>query len=567
MKKQMFMAAATIMAIVAAVLPGLAQTNLGADCGCPPVGSRPNVNLSTLAVNGGANDGSLTANNTILDCSKTWILDKRIYVDTLKTLTILPGTLVKAISTGDPTTEVALTISRGAKIYASGTATCPIVFTAQADPMDGSYAIGNIGKWGGICIAGRAQNNLTLAGNGPFTPGAAGKVAVADGIGVFEGFNVNNKRVQFGNPPAQFDNNDNSGVLRYVSIRYSGSIFALGAEINAISFGSVGRGTTVENVEVVSCADDAFEFYGGTVNIKNCAALFNNDDMLDYDLGWVGGCQFMFVLKNVNGPTTSPDSDNGIEADGDDQKTSLTPRSHPIIANLTMIGNSKSSITVDGSGVAAIRAKELTEGEIYNSIFANFRFGLCLTKSLGTRAVGPATINGVPSEAYHNWATTGGNNTQKLKVKCNTFVNMFNKTLALENNGTGTIVASDSIQFYGPDLNTKVTSLPGFDFTFTSSGNTFSAKPDPTPNPGISNAGCTVPTLQSSYGASNFFKTVTYRGAFDPNGENWLTDWTYASLLGATRGLQACPTDINKDGVTDNVDFLQLLGQFGQSCN
>ena len=68
-----------------------AQTNLGADCGCPPVASRPTVLLTTLA---GA-EGQLLAKNTILTCDKTWILDDKIYVDSLKSLTIQPGTVIK----------------------------------------------------------------------------------------------------------------------------------------------------------------------------------------------------------------------------------------------------------------------------------------------------------------------------------------------------------------------------------------------------------------------------------------------------------------------------------------
>src|SRR3954462_10767006 len=86
---------ATALLAVAAIAPGFAQSNLGSACGCPPVASRPNVLLSTIATNGGSGDGNLTATNTILGCDKNWILDKKIYVVNGKTLTIEPGTVIK----------------------------------------------------------------------------------------------------------------------------------------------------------------------------------------------------------------------------------------------------------------------------------------------------------------------------------------------------------------------------------------------------------------------------------------------------------------------------------------
>ena len=534
-----------------------AQSNLGANCGCPtPVSSRPTVLLSTLATNGGAGDGQLLANNTILDCSKTWILDKKIYVPNGKVLTIQPGTVIKGRFRSTPDSSVALTVERGGKIFASGNPDCQIVFTAEADNLDGSYPISNTGKWGGICIAGKASNNLTLAANGPFQPGVGdGKIAVADGLGTFEGFASSNSKDQFGvnlTAGESFDDNDNSGILRYVSIRHSGAILQVGGELNALSLGSVGRGTTIDHIEIVSCADDGIEFWGGTVNVKYASMLFSNDDMFDWDDGYSGKAQFIFGMKTDN--TASVDADNGFEMDADDQKSNNTPRSHPVIYNVTMIGNNKTTLTSDGSGLAAIEAKELTEGEIYNSIFANWRYGLNLIKSLGTRTG--------TSEAYHNWSATAGNGSQSLKIKCNTFVNAFQKAIAIDKNGTGTATAADSIQFFTTDLNTAVATLPGFDYNFTvnNTTNTFSVKPDVVPNPAISTTGCPVPAVDG------FFTQTNYRGAFASSGKNWLSDWSYAQIINVTPGLQPCPTDINADGITNNVDFLLLLGQFNQSC-
>ena len=164
--------------------------------------------------------------------------------------------------------------------------------------------------------------------------------------------------------------------------------------------------------------------------------------MLDYDLGWRGKCQFFFGMKNdgISAGQASPDNDNGIEADADDNKVNSTPRSHPVIYNVTLIGNSKVTGTSDNSGIAAIQAKELTEGEIYNSIFANWRNGLNLVKSLGTGRAYPT------GESWNNWFATGttgsvssGNGSQSLKVKCNHFVNATNPlTVGASSGAAGT---------------------------------------------------------------------------------------------------------------------------------
>lgn len=540
---------------------GFAQTNLGSDCGCPPVSSRTTVLLSTLAVNGGANDGKLTASNTILDCSKTYILDKKIYVDSGKVLTVQPGTLIKgrAYSTADSAT--ALTVMRYAKIFANGTPTCPIVFTAEADPMDGSYSITNRGKWGGICIAGRASNNLLLSNNGPFQAGVGdGRIAVANGLGTFEGFASSNSRDQFGanlTAGESFDDNDNSGILSYVSIRFAGAILQVGGELNALSLGSVGRGTTIDHIEVVSCDDDGVELWGGTVNLKYIASLFGNDDMFDFDDGWSGKAQFLFGMKSSTADTlTSKDADNGFECDADDQKSNNIPRSHPVIYNATIIGNNKTFRSSDNSGIAGIMAKELTEGEFYNSVYTNFRFGFNVIKALGTRTG--------TSEAYHNWATTGGNGTSSLKVKCNTFGNVTYpfRVDASATSSAGTFLSTDTAQFFTTDLNITTGTIPGMSSSWAMNATTNAVTSQLTvrPNPALSITGCPVAPVDG------FFIPAPYRGAFAPTGKNWLSEFSMSAILSAVNGTQSCPTDLNADGVTNNVDFLQLLGKFNQSC-
>ena len=556
---------------VAAIAPSFGQgnLNLGAACGCPPVNQRTTVLLSSLpgytAING-TYGGELTS-GAVLTCDKTYIIDVKIYVDSLQTLTIAPGTILKGRvapdlvatpGTPDPAKASALVISRGAKIIADGSADCQIIFTAEADPMDGTYPVSNIGKWGGLTLLGTASNNLLYTPNGPFVPGGTGKLAVANGLGTVEGFATSNHQNQYGvnlTAGQSFNDNDNSGILRYVSVRHSGAILAAGAEINGITLGSVGRGTTLEHIEIVSCADDNVEFFGGTANIKYLSTIFGNDDMFDYDLGWTGKAQFIFGMKSDL--TSSPDSDNGFEADSDDQKSNATLKSIPVIYNVTMIGNAKTTNTPggDNTGMFAIAAKELTGGEFYNSVFANFKNGFNTVKALGTRTG--------TSESYHNWSATAGNGTNILKVKCNTFVGVTNPLTV--GGSAANVLQIDTDQF-AADGNVIVAgnTLPGFDYAYTinTTTNAITVKNDLTPNPALSVAGCPTAPVDGFYRAAN------YRGAFSSNAnENWLSDWSYSHILGATKGLAACPTDINVDGKTNVNDFLQLVNEFGKDCN
>jgi len=567
---------------------------LGASCGCPAVSTRPEVIVSSMAgytAVSGTYGGELTT-GAAFTCDKTYILDKKIYIPGGQVLTIEPGTVIKGAVNAVPAEATALVIERGGKIIASGTESCPIVFTAYADAVNGTYPIANKGMWGGVVLLGKASNNLSLAENGPFVVGGtSGKLAAADGLGVVEGFATNNYQDRYGVNTStavvagelssqSFDDNDNSGILRYVSIRHAGAILAVGAEINGLTLGSVGRGTTIEHLEIVSCADDNIEFFGGTVNVKYVTTLFGNDDMFDWDLGWSGNAQFLFGMKSDL--TSSLDNDNGFESDGDDGKSYSTPFSNPTIYNVTLVGNAKTPGNSDNSALAAINAKEFTKGSIYNSVFANFRNGFNMAKSVSSTSTVPVVgsrtyVEG--GDAWHNWSnnpsspalatSSTGNGTLSLKVKCNTFVGMTNAlTTGASSSSAGTVLATttaDYIQFTQTDKNDVVAgnTLPGFNYNFTvnTATNVFSVKNDVVPNPALSTVGC--PTAP----VNGFFEPANYRGAFSSTGDNWLSDWSYSALLNSTNGVAACPTDLNYDGVTDVNDFLIFGPAFGTSCN
>lgn len=551
MKKQFFKTAVLFAVTAFSTFTGSAQVNNGADCGCPPVASRPTVNLSTKGTYVGLpNDYELNAETTILRCDTTYLLDHKIYIPTGKNLVIEPGTVIKGVYQSDPTLATSLIAEVGGKLIAQGTESCPIIFTSTSDDLTGSYGIVNRGRWGGIVMLGRATNNLTLAKNGP---AGVGKLCVSDGIGYMEGYNSSNTRNNHGKLSGSFDDNDCSGVLSYVSIRYAGAILnGAGNELNSLSLGSVGRGTTIDHVEIVSGDDDGIELFGGTVNLRHVAMLFGADDMLDWDLGWSGNVQFMFGLKTSD-TTQCPSADHGFEADADDNSSCNTPRSHPLIYNATVIGSQIDYISNgDNSGRFAIQAKELTEGEVYNSIFTSFMAGLNMTK---TPSSARNTNCGI--EAYNNWISGS------LKVACNTFVGC-KDGLAVDRapNGAG-LTAADSTKFFTTDANSVVSSVSGLNGTWAMNGTTNSVTTpfDAVPNPALSTT-CTPPS-------NGFFKNVGYKGAFG-DGDNWLAKWSFMSILGVSSGdgfsVNGCPTDINDDGTTNNADFLELLGKFNQTC-
>lgn len=506
-----------------------AQNDLGASCGCPPVASRPTLNLSTKA----DGDGNLNAVSTVLSCDTVYILNDKIYVGDGKNITIAPGTVLKGAAgvAGDAN---ALIVSRGGKIFAPGTRECPIVFTATADPMNGTYGITNKGKWGGVVLLGKARNNLTATG-GPQSTGV-------EGVGFVEGFPSAEPRNSFGMPTGMANDNDNSGIMTYVSIRHAGDIQAADKELNGLTLASVGRGTTLSHIEVVSNLDDGIEFFGGSVDLKYASVLFNDDDGFDWDNAWKGRGQFWVVVKTDL--TTATGGDNGFELDGDDG-LQCTYQESPKIYNCTFIGAAgiNGGPAIDNN--LAIEWKEASRGEIRNCIFSNYNRGVQFATTT------THTVNGSPTDdTYAAW------NAGTLKLINNTFIGT---TIAVRvNNADG---SSADLAKFAADGNTAVTSVPGFAgfHSMNVTTNAVTTKHDLIPGANISTN--TLPPVDGFYTPAN------YRGAFKVGEKSWLSEYSLRSLIALEGNLQSCPTDLNIDGTTNTSDFLQLLGSFNTNCN
>ncbi len=261
---------------------------------------------------------------TTLTSDKVWTLKGYVYVTDGAKLIIQPGTVIVS----DIAEKGALCIERGAQIIAEGTATKPIVFTSGK--AAGERAPGD---WGGIIILGRAKTNRSSE---PTIEGGIGRA--------FGGTN----------------DADNSGVLKYVRIEYAGIAAMPNSEINALTLGGVGSGTIIENVQTIYANDDAFEFFGGTVNAKNLYAYATADDDFDFDFGYTGTIT-NGVAKRDPQFVDSGDAGNGVECDNDGTGSSAQPVTHPKLFNMILVGpNTSSALSNHNLGLRFRRATQFT---------------------------------------------------------------------------------------------------------------------------------------------------------------------------------------------------------------
>ncbi|OAB80466.1 autotransporter outer membrane beta-barrel domain-containing protein [Cochleicola gelatinilyticus] len=256
------------------------------DNGIIPVDDDPGVADAILS---GQINENMTLTNDVI-----WELDGRVTVTDGVTLTIEPGTIIKG-QQGQEANAAVLIIARGGKIEANGTANEPIIFTSVVDNIAlGQTAGSNLtendrGLWGGLIVLGRAQASLS----GDATENQIEGIPASDNNGLYGGNN----------------NADDSGTLNYISIRHGGTLIGEGNEINGLTLGAVGTGTSISNIEVVGNVDDGIEWFGGSVNASNLLVWAQGDDGLDIDEAFSGTVtNAAVVLGDI--------SDHGLEIDG-----------------------------------------------------------------------------------------------------------------------------------------------------------------------------------------------------------------------------------------------------------
>ena len=458
--------------------------------------------IQVVVVNGGGGGGGSTTGQTItlqgrinadtvLRKANSYILKGIVYMVGNHTMTIEAGTVIKGSFSGSDV--AALVITRGSKIIAPGTATDPIIFTSLSpNPQSGD--------WGGIVLCGKAGYNLSYNGT-------AGLYQVEGGIDNANGDGLAGSGDAVAPTPVA---NDNSGVLQYVRIEYAGNAFQPDKEINSLTMAAVGSGTIIDHIQVTYAKDDAFEWFGGSVNCSYLIAYKTQDDDFDTDNGYNGKVQFGLVLRDslIADISTS----EAFESDGNATGTTAAPKTTAIFSNITAIGP-RATLNNLGSTLfrGATHIRRNSGISIFNSIIMGWPRGIEIDATTGT----------------------------------STALNIEDSTLRLRN-----------ITLAGNTVNTRFTGTPGATITndatflswFTGAyynndilANTADAKliqpynyaaPDPTPFAGsngnqkiLTGGGFTDPKFT---GDTFFDKTVTFRGAIAPAGPltSWWKGWT-----------------------------------------
>lgn len=457
-------------------------------------------------------DDASIVGEVIWTAENTYILSGLVFVEEGESLTIEPGTVIKG-KAGEGAEASALVVARGGKIFAEGTAEAPIIFTAEADDVADVEDFGETdrGLWGGLIILGRSTLNSPTASGTPITDNVEG-IDITEPRGIFGGDNEA----------------DNSGVVRYVSIRHGGALIGADNEINGLTLGAVGSGTTIEFVEVFANLDDGIEFFGGTVNTRYLVVSYCGDDSFDYDQGFRGKGQFWFTIQDG-------DSGDGGEHDGDIDDDTKTPLSAPEIYNATFIGAGADS----GTTRRAFNIRDNAGAFYHNSIFTDFG-----GRGIDVQDDSAARVGAGDLDFRNNiWWAFGAGSTPEEIANAN--------ALSLFTEG---------------DRNNQI-----IDPQVRGVSRTFDAMLDPRPaegSPALSGGAAAV--------ADGFFTAVTYQGAF---GEvNWASSWTalgsggYITLEGMgvpseggtpAVGVVVDVTDANIDGDTtwtaDNTYILNGL--------
>ena len=420
--------------------------------------------------------------DTVLKAINTYILKGLVYMTNNATMTIEAGTTIK----GDIITVGGLVVTRGAKIVAQGSVDKPIVFTSNS-------ATPRSGDWAGIVLLGKAPTNSSFNGTAGLGE-IEGGINDAAGNGLYGGA----------------DAADNSGVLSYVRIEYAGYAFLPDKEINSLTMGGVGNGTQIDHVQVTYAKDDAYEWFGGTVNCKYLIAYKTQDDDFDTDNGFSGKVQFGLIIRDslIADISTS----EAFESDNNATGTTATPKTTAIFSNITAIGP---RATLNNAGNTLFRAgaqiRRNSAISIFNSIIMGWPQGILIDATTGTSTA----LNIEDSSLRLRNVTLAGN------------------TVNLKFSGTpGTTITSDATltswftgSYYNNDLLTNVS-----DAKLIQPYN-YSA-PDPTPFAG-SNGNQKILTGGSftdpKFAGDTFFdQTATFRGAIAPAGalSTWWKGWT-----------------------------------------
>lgn len=456
--------------------------------------------IQVVVVNGGGG-GSTTGQtitlqgrinaDTVLRKANTYILKGIVYMVGNHTMTVEAGTTVKGSFSGSDV--AALVITRGSKLNAVGTPTEPIIFTsASPNPQSGD--------WGGIVLCGKAGYNLSYNGT-------QGLFQVEGGIDNANGDGLAGSGDAVAPTPVD---NDNSGTLQYMRIEYAGYAYQPDKEINSLTLACVGSGTTIDHVQVTYAKDDAYEWFGGSVNCKYLIAYKTQDDDFDTDNGYSGKVQFGLIIRDSLIADIS--KSEAFESDNNATGSTSTPKTRAIFSNVTAIGP-KATLNNTGNSLflAGAQIRRNSAISIFNSIIVGWPTGVFIDATTGTSTA----LNIEDSSLRLRNVTLAGNG---INVR-------FAGTPGATINSDATLNAWFTGSYYNNDVLTNVSDaklIQPFNYS----------APDPTPFAGangnqkiLNGAGFTDPKFT---GDTFFDQTVTFRGAIAPAGPlaTWWKGWT-----------------------------------------
>ncbi|MCG3147970.1 MAG: hypothetical protein PCFJNLEI_01411 [Verrucomicrobiae bacterium] len=531
-------------------------------------------------------DAAIITNSGIIGRSQIWtrdneyVLDGIVRVGSNSTLTIEAGTVIRGtpqVVIGTSTNIGTLLIGRGSKIKALGTEALPIVFTdlqddnysggAKTNPQYQTYKRDNVGKWGGVALCGRAY---VAKGTGS---GPAPTSIQLEGISAFgaEGF--------YGG----VDDDDDSGIMKYVSIRYNGFGLAPNNELNGLGLAGVGRETVIDHVESINSKDDGVEIWGGTVNAKYLAVWNCGDDSFDIDEGYRGKLQFLFGVQgqNAGGGVGAGTSDRGVELDGGNSPDNSQPFGLYRMYNVTLVGKGLNG--ADGVGGitnnfysqrdnnSAIYMRDNAGPQIYNSVFADFGGWAVHMENEGgdgktnvqSRFLTSAALVNTPSGATNlTYAATlyraQDTNGYQGEIAYNIFWQIGSH---LDGRGMAALSTADLTASAASDASTISQSVPSTNVFLLASGQNNITNALSIPIASYSretgaglglgqmlNVTSILPLAVNDATSSaisapqdGFFTPVNYRGAFSST-NNWIANWTTIYALGLTPSSHVNPS-------------------------
>lgn len=496
-----------------------------------------------------------------ISTSTTWTADnlykltKQIYVLPGATLTIEAGTVIAS----DTGAGGSLAVARGAKIFVNGTKDNPVIMTSTDDVAtwtpDASHPSGGDPKTGKWRVGANEWGNLTIMGKGLISASHYGGLRVGDNTKDPSG--LNEKQMEGLTDPdyalyGGADDNDDSGSISYLSLRYAGKVIGLGNELNGLSLGGVGRETDINHVEIMNNVDDGIEIWGGTVNLKYISIWNVGDDSFDVDEGWRGKAQFIFIVQgySIDAKQGSGVGDNCFELDGAED-SDAQPVTTSVIYNATVVGN-----PIDGDHGTAWRDN------------ARVQFRNCIFMDLGESLVKNDGNDGDGAHGYGYNGTLSFEDTWKTDYTVTSDVNPcvgckegdFNhaKTLYTAQTSGKLAEITDSVLFrnlhkdayadsdtvgvtvngssnpdkgnvvisYSDSKDAPIVSITRGELFTSTEGK--GVLPVVSINPLPANEALTSTGTAQDDG---FFTPAPYRGAFSPT-DNWLIGWTAADAYG-----------------------------------